>query len=182
MRSASDYGAHVRGLLVALVREGLLRRQTLPVELRSHPDGRSGNLFTSEPGLLYTDGAVLRIVAHAAGGATAYENAGGSVGDRPQQVIFRAEEAFTLDSQGEVQRERYAYHYERATGYYFRFEREQHREDLVYKPEYHLHVLWRLPHFPAAPLRLEDMLDFIRVNFYGPHRPRLVGQSLAVTI
>ena len=90
MRSASDYGAHVRGLLVALVREGLLRRQTLPVELRSHPDGRSGNLFTSEPGLLYTDGAVLRIVAHAAGGATAYENAGGSVGDRPQQVIFRA--------------------------------------------------------------------------------------------
>lgn len=153
MRSASDYGAHVRGLLVALVRGGLLRRQTLPVELRSHPDGRSGNLFTSEPGLLYTDGAVLRI-----------------------------EEAFTLDSQGEVQRERYAYHYERATGYYFRFEREQHREDLVYKPEYHLHVFWRLPHFPAAPLRLEDMLDFIRVNFYGPHRPRLVGQSLAVTI
>jgi len=141
------------GLLVALVREGLLRRQPLPVELRSHPDGRSGNLFTSEPGLLYTDGAVLRI-----------------------------EESFTLDSQGEVQRERYAYHYERATGYYFRFEREQHRLDLVYKPEYHLHVLWRLPHFPAAPLRLEVVLDFIRVNFYGPHRPRLVGQSLAATI
>jgi hypothetical protein len=45
-----------------------------------------------------------------------------------------------------------------------------------------LHVLWRLPHFPAAPLSLEDVLDFIRINFYGPYRQRLVGQSLAVTI
>ena len=34
MRSASDYGAYVRGLLVDLVREGILRRQVLPLELQ----------------------------------------------------------------------------------------------------------------------------------------------------
>jgi hypothetical protein len=61
VRSAGDYGAYVRSLLVTLVREGLLRRQTLPLELRLYPDGRSGNLFTPAPGLLYTDGVVLRI-------------------------------------------------------------------------------------------------------------------------
>jgi len=33
---------------------------------------------------------VFRAVPHAARDATGHENAGGSVGDRPQQVIFRA--------------------------------------------------------------------------------------------
>lgn len=153
MRSASDYGAYVRGLLVDLVREGILRRQVLPLELHIGPDGRSGYLFTAGPGLLYNDGAVLKV-----------------------------EEAFRLDAVGDVQRQRYAYQYERLGGYYFRFERESHDGDLVYKPECHLHVLWRLPHFPTASQGLKEILDLIRVNFYGSHRQRLVGQSIAVIV
>jgi hypothetical protein len=97
-------------------------------------------------------------------------------------AILKVEEWFAVDAQGAVRQERYAYHYERPGGYYFRFEREQDGEDLVYKPEHHLHVLWRLPHFPSAPLTLEETLDFIRVNFYGPHRQRLVSHSFVVHI
>jgi len=85
MRSASDYGAHVRGLFINLVREGILRRQILPLEIHIYPDNRRG-------------------------------------------------------------------------------------------------FLWRLPHFPSTPLTLEEALDFIRVNFYGPHQQRLVGHSLVVYI
>jgi len=153
MRSASDYVAYVRGLLIGLVREGLLRRQVFPLEVHIFPDNRRGYFFTRDPGLVYNDGAVLQI-----------------------------REAFVVQPKGAVHRERYAYHYERPGGYYFRFEREQDEQNRVYKPEYHLHVLWRLPHFPAAPVTLEEALDFIRVNFYGPHRQRLVGHSLVVHI
>jgi len=87
-----------------------------------------------------------------------------------------------LDEQGIVLRERYSYHYERPGGYYFRFEREQHDGDQIYKPEHHLHICWRLPHFPAPPVTLPETLDFIRTNFYSLHRHRLVGQSLALEI
>ncbi len=153
MKSASDYGAYIRSLLINLVREGLLQRQTLPLQIEIQPDNQRGNLFTWEPGLLYSDGAVLRI-----------------------------EEAFHVDAGGHVHRERYTYHYERSDGYYFRFEREQHDGDLIYKPEYHLHVLWRLPHFPAPPVTLEDALNVIQTNFYGPHRQRLVGYTIDVEI
>ena len=153
MRSASDYGAHVRGLFINLVREGILRRQILPLEIHIYPDNRRGFLFTRSPGFVYNDGAILKV-----------------------------EERFAVDARGDVRRERYTYHYERPGGYYFRFEREEAGDDPVYKPEYHLHVLWRLPHFPSTPLTLEEALDFIRVNFYGPHRQRLVGHSLVVYI
>ncbi len=153
MRYARDYGAHIRGLLNNLVREGILRRQALPLEIRVHSDNRSGYLVTPSPGLVYNDGAILRV-----------------------------EEVFVVDARGGVRRDRYAYHYERPGGYYFRFERERDSEDPVYKPEYHLHVLWRLPHFPSAPMTLEETLNFIRFNFYNSHRQRLVGHSLVVHI
>ncbi len=153
MRSASEYGVHIRSLLIHLVRDGILRRQVLPLEIHIQPGNRSGQLHTRDPGLLFNDGATLEI-----------------------------EEVFVVEVGGEVRREKYAYHYQRPGGYFFRFEREQHGGDLVYKPEHHLHVLWRLPHFPAPSLTLEETLDFIRVNFYGPHRQRLVGHSLAVQI
>ncbi|MFQ5858218.1 MAG: DUF6516 family protein [Anaerolineae bacterium] len=153
MRSASDYGAFVRGLFINLAREGVLRRQSLPLEVHVSSDNRSGFLFTHTPGFLYNDGATLKV-----------------------------EETFVVKTGGAVRRERYTYNYQRPGGYFFRFEREQHDGDLVYKPEYHLHVLWRLPHFPSMPLTLEETLDFIRVNFYGPHRQRLVGHSLEVQI
>lgn len=153
MRSASDYSAHIRSLFINLVREGILRRQRLPLEIQIHPGNRSGYLFTHSPGFVYNDGATLKV-----------------------------EEFFSVEAGGDVRRERYTYSYQRPGGYFFRFERERHGGDLVYKPEYHLHVLWRLPHFPSAPLTLEETLDFIRVNFYSPYRQRLVGHSLNVQI
>ncbi|MFQ5594526.1 MAG: hypothetical protein ACE5HA_10290 [Anaerolineae bacterium] len=153
MKSASDYVTHVRGLFINLVREGVLRRQALPLETYISPDNRRGQLHTPDPGLLYNDRAILMM-----------------------------REEFVVEAEGKLRREQYAYHYERPGGYFFRFEREQHDGDLVYKPEYHLHVLWRLPHFPSAPLTLEETLDFIHVNFYGVHRQRLVGHSLEVQI
>lgn len=153
MSSASEYVAHVRSLLINQVRDGILRRQALPLEIRIGPDNRSGQLYTHDPGLLFNDGATLEV-----------------------------EEVFIAKAEGGVNRERYFYHYQRPGGYYFRFEREQHGDDLIYKPEYHLHVLWRLPHFPAPPLTLNDVLDFIRTNFYSPHRQRLVGHTIDVEI
>lgn len=153
MKSASEYGTYIRNLFINLASEGLLRRQVLPLNISIQPDNRRGKLFTRDPGFLYHDDAVLRV-----------------------------EEIFAIDSEGEVHREQYAYHYERPGGYYFRFEREHHAGDLIYKPEYHLHVLWWLPHFPSALLTLEETLDFIRVNFYSPHRQRLVGYSLTAEI
>lgn len=153
MSSASDYIAHIRSLFINLVRDGILRRQTLPLDMYIHPGNQKGYIFTDDPGFLYNDGAILRV-----------------------------EEVFVVGIGGGVHREQYAYHYERPGGYYFRIEREQHDGDLVYKPEYHLHVIWRLPHFPSAPLTLEETLDFIHINFYSSHRPRLVGHSLALEI
>lgn len=153
MRLASGYGAHVRSLFINLTREGILQRQRLPLEIQIHEGNRSGYIFTHSPGFLYSDDATLKV-----------------------------EERFTVREQSGIDRERYSYHYQRPGGYYFRFEREQHDEDLIYKPEYHLHVLWRLPHFPAPPLTLEDVLDFIRTNFYSPHRQRLVGYTIDVEI
>lgn len=153
MRSASEYGAQIRGLLINQVRDGILRRQVFPLEIRIGPDNRSGQLYTHDPGVLFNDGATLEV-----------------------------EEVFVMQAEGGVERERYFYDYRRPGGYYFRFEREQHDEDLIYKPEYHLHVLWRLPHFPAPPLTLEGVLNFIRINFYSPHRQRLVGYPIDVEI
>jgi len=43
---------------------------------------------------------------------------------------------------------KYTYHYQRPNGYFFRYERED-STDLIRKPEYHVHVILDLPHFPA---------------------------------
>jgi hypothetical protein len=153
MKLASDYAASVRSLVIHLVRDNLLQHQPRPLYIYIESNNRSGRLITPGRGLLFNDDAYLRV-----------------------------EEFFVLDGQGNVSCEQYTYHYERPGGYYFRFEREQHDNDKLYKPEYHLHVLWRLPHFPSAPIALVETLNFIRVNFYSPHGQRLVGQSLAVHI
>lgn len=151
MKFASDYAAYVRSLVIRLVRDNLLQHQPRPLNIYIKADNHSGRLVTPDRGLLFNDGAYLRV-----------------------------EEFFVLDDQGNLSWEQYTYHCERPGGYYFRFEREQ--GDKLYKPEYHLHVLWRLPHFPSAPITLIETLDFIRTNFYSPHSQRLVGQSLAVYI
>lgn len=153
MKSASDYAAHVRGRLNGLTTEGILTRQSRPIKIWIASGNNRGSITAYQPGLIYHDGAFLRI-----------------------------DEEFYFDAKGAFIRNNYTYHYERPGGYYLRFEREQHDEDKLYKPEHHLHVCWRLPHFPAPPITLLEALDFIRVNFYSPYRQRLVGQSLAIQI
>lgn len=153
MKSASAYVATIRSLLIDLTREGLLQAQPQRLMVEIQPGNVRGRLMTPDVGVHYYDGATLRV-----------------------------EEQFAITADGNIHRVRYAYRHERPGGYYLRFEREQHNDDLIYKPEHHLHVCWRLPHFPAAPITLLDMLALIRVNFYTSHRHRLVGQSLVVQI
>ena len=153
MKSASAYVATIRSLLIDLTREGLLQAQPQRLMVEIQPGNVRGRFVTPDVGLHYYDGATLRV-----------------------------EEQFAITDEGNVDRIRYPYHYERPGGYYFRFEREQHNDDFIYKPENHLHVCWRLPHFPAPPISLIEMLALIRVNFYTSHRQRLVGQSIAVQI
>ncbi|MEM7126215.1 MAG: DUF6516 family protein [Chloroflexota bacterium] len=151
---ASDYTAYIRSLLIAQVRDGILVRQSRPIDIKTNRDNQGGSLLANNPGLIFKDDAILRV-----------------------------EERFRVGSDSRVLAERYAYHYERPSGYYFRYEYEHHDGDKHYKPEYHLHVGWRLPHFPATPMTLESILKLIRVNFYDDvHRERLVGQRLATHI
>lgn len=153
MSLASTYAAQIRSTITALTLTGILSRQPSPITIKIDPGNRSGTVIALRLGLLYHDHAFLRI-----------------------------EEKFYVDEQELVYRSRYTYHYERPGGYYLRFEREQHDEDKLYKPEHHLHVCWRLPHFPAPPVTLLETLDLIRINFYSPYRQRLVSQSLAIQI
>jgi hypothetical protein len=153
MIRASDYASGIRGMIMQLTRAGILTRQSRPIDMQIESGNSGGFLRADRPGLVYQDGAFLRI-----------------------------DEEFLLDEQGVLFRKRYSYHYQRLGGYYLRFEREQHDGDRLYKPEHHLHVCWRLPHFPALLITLLETLDFIRINFYSPYRQRLVGQSLAIQI
>ena len=153
MKSASAYVASIRSLLIGLTREGLLQTQPQRLIVQIQPGNLRGRLVTPDVGLRYYDGATLRV-----------------------------EEQFTIADEGDVDRIRYAYHYERPGGYYLRFEREQHDDDHIYKPEHHLHVCWRLPHFPSPPITLLETLAFIRINFYASHRHRLVGQTMVIQI
>lgn len=151
---ASDYASHIRGIATDLVRQGMLTRQSRPITVHIDSGNTREFILADRPGLIYQDGAFLRI-----------------------------SEEFQIDEHGGLQRKHYAYHYERAGGYYIRFEREQHEGDQLYKPEYHMHVCWRLPHFPSPSITLAELFDFINVNFYNPdHRQRLVGHHLAIEI
>lgn len=151
---ASNYAADVRGMVTRFVREGVLARQSRPISIHVDSSNARGLILADRPGLIYQDGAFLRV-----------------------------DEAFHVDGDGKLQRSHYAYHYERPGGYYLRFEREQHDGDQLYKPEYHVHVCWRLPHIPALPITLAETLEFVHVNFYNAvHRQRLVGQTLNIQI
>jgi hypothetical protein len=78
--------------------------------------------------------------------------------------------------------EKYDYHYERPNGYFFRYDREP-TIDPVRKPEFHLHVITNLPHYPSCAMTLEKILEFIKVNFYSPQHHRTpVGQEIHLVV
>ena len=82
----------------------------------------------------------------------------------------------------QMQVEAYKYHYRRAGGYFFRYEKES-TEDAIWEPPEHLHVVLNVPHFNAPMMTLEQVLRLIEVNFYQEGRKEsLVGKRLEVTI
>ncbi|GEM_PF-6918272 len=78
---------------------------------------------------------------------------------------------------------KYTYHYERPNGYFFRYEREE-SDDLIRKPEYHMHVILDLPHFPAPPVNLELILQVIANNFYSQevYSRQIIGHEIHLTV
>jgi hypothetical protein len=61
MKSASDYAAHVRGRLNGLTNEGILTRQSRPIKIWIASGNNRGSITAYQPGLIYHDGAFLRI-------------------------------------------------------------------------------------------------------------------------
>jgi len=84
---------------------------------------------------------------------------------------------------GEPNLLRYTYHYERAGGYFFRYEREE-TTDPIRKPEHHMHVILDLPHFIAPPVNLEIIIKMIAANFYSPgvYPKQIIGQEIHLTV
>jgi len=67
-------------------------------------------------------------------------------------------------------------------GYYFRYEKEP-TEDIIWKPPEHLHVLFKVPHFNAPVVTLEQVFRLIEVNFYQEEKRKdIVGIKLEITI
>lgn len=113
---------------------------------------------------------------------------GGIVSARNPGLIFRDGAALKLYEKvqfidNDIQRLSYSYHYERPNGYFFRYEREQ-TEDLIRKPEYHLHVVLDLPHFNAPPVDIEIVLKLIAANFYSQsqYHKQIIGKEINLVI
>ncbi len=151
----AEYKKHIRAIITEYGRLGILVG-TIPVEF-APVEGLSakegGSVFARSPFLVFRDGAKLKI----------YEKV---------QVV-----------NGEVQRLKYSYHYERPNGYFFRYERED-TSDPIRKPEYHMHVVLNLPHFNASPVDLEIVLKLIVANFYSPdvYSRQIIGQEIHLTV
>lgn len=155
MTTYADYKKHVRSLIVEYGRRGLLRGASPIVflEARGIPLEYGGLIKATDPPLKFKDGASLRVL----------------------EVV--------QVSNATIERLRYTYHYERANGYFFRYEREE-TVDVVRKPEYHMHAVLNLPHFNAPPVNLEIMLQLIATNFYsqGLYSKQIIGQEIHLRV
>jgi hypothetical protein len=124
----------------------------VPLVIKDDKDRQGGKIVIGHPGIQFKDGAHL-IVRETV---------------RTNQI--------TLECQS------YTYHYERPSGYFFRYERES-TTDLVRKPEFHLHVMTDLPHYPSGAVTLEKVLEFIEINFYSTqHHRTVVGQEIHLVV
>ena len=96
-------------------------------------------------------------------------------------AIFEFLEEISIIS-NHVHIDTYKYQYQRVSGYYFRYEKEP-TEDIIWKPQEHLHVLFKVPHFNSPFVTLEQVFRLIEVNFYQEtKRKDIVGVKLEVTI
>jgi hypothetical protein len=151
----ADYKRHIRSLIVEYGRQGILV-------------GKSPVMFLTAKGIPFDEGGVIQ----ATDPPFKFKD-GASL--RVLEVVHVKKTAVDLI--------RYTYHYERPNGYFFRYEREE-SDDLIRKPEYHLHVILNLPHFNAPPVNLEIILRLIAANFYSPdlYTRQIIGQEIHVTV
>ncbi len=112
----------------------------------------TGNIFSEAPHLTFKDGASFEF----------------------------SENLILIGNQ--VQVESYKYQYQRAGGYFFRYEKEE-TEDIIWKPPEHLHVILNVPHFTAPFITLEGVLRIIEVNFYQEaKREEIVGKRIELIV
>lgn len=151
----ADYKKQIRSLIVEYGRRGILSGASPIVflEAKGLSLERGGLIKATDPPLKFKDGATLRVL----------------------EVVQVAEAT--------IERLRYTYHYERANGYFFCYEREE-TDDLIRKPEYHMHAVLNLPHFNAPPVHLEIMLQLIAANFYSQdlYTKQIIGQEIRLTV
>lgn len=151
----ADYKKHIRALLTEYGRRGILigAIRLRFSPLEGVPPDEGGIIRAREPDLLFRDGARLAI----------YEMA---------RVV-----------DNKIERLLYTYHYERPSGYFFRYEREE-TADPIRKPQYHMHAVLNLPHFNAPPVNLEIMLQLIAANFYAQdlYSKQIVGQEIRLSV
>lgn len=151
----AEYKSHIRALVADYGRRGLLKGDT------------SLKFFAAE-GIPPNEGGIIRA--------------------RDPELIFRDGAKLKVYERihvikNEIHRLNYSYHYERPGGYFFRYEREE-SEDLIRKPEYHMHAVLNLPHFNAPPVNLEIILQLITANFYSQdvYSRQIVGQEISLTV
>jgi hypothetical protein len=151
----ADYKRHIRSLVAEYGRLGILVGPT-PV------------LFPTTKGIPAQEGGVIQAL------------------DPPLQfkdgANLRVVEVVRVINR-KIEHLRYFYHYERPNGYFFRYERED-TTDLIRKPEYHMHVILDLPHFPAPPVDLEIILKVLANNFYSQeiYSRQIIGHEIHLTV
>jgi len=113
---------------------------------------------------------------------------GGIIRARDPDLVFKDGASLKVYEEvkvenGKILRLKYSYHYERPGGYFFRYEREP-SDDPLRKPEFHMHAVLDLPHFPAPAVSLETILALIAANFYSQqtYSRQIIGTTLQITV
>lgn len=151
----AEYKSHIRGLVAEYGRQGILVG-SIPL------------VFAPSQGIASEEGGVIRATTP-------------PLRFRDNATLRVQEEVRATAANVELLR--YSYHYERPGGYFFRYEREQ-SEDLIRKPEYHMHAVLNLPHFNAPPVNLEIILALITSNFYAQevYSKQIIGQQVHLKV
>lgn len=85
-------------------------------------------------------------------------------------AVLRFEERITIERDGTIRHVFYSYHYQRPSGWYFRYDKlESPFEGLtkaIIEPQCHLHVAQDAPRFNTHTTNLAEVLNLIKHNFY----------------
>jgi hypothetical protein len=53
---------------------------------------------------------------------------------------------------------------------FFRYEKSEYvaKDDIDYKPEFHMHCMGRLPHYPTSCVTVGQLLRNLKTNIFNP--------------